>query len=100
MADQWYIARDKKRDGPYTLDQMKQLAASGKLLPIDKVLQEGMSQWVPASQVEAIFPPTGITPAPPPLPGPVVPEPAEWHFTKSGAQAGPVTWTQLRQLAA
>ncbi len=100
MADQWFIVRDDKKYGPYKLVQMKQLAASGKLLPIDKVLQEGMSQWVPASQIEAIFPPTGITPAPPPLPVPVAAEPAEWHFTKSGAQAGPVTWTQLRQLAA
>jgi hypothetical protein len=100
MADQWYIAREKKRDGPHSLDQMKRLAASGTLLPIDMVWQEGMSQWVPASQVEAIFSPTGITAAPPPLPGPRAAEPAEWHFTQSGQQAGPVTWTQLRQRAA
>ena len=100
MADQWFIVRDDKKYGPYKLVQMKQLAASGKLLPIDKVLQEGTNQWVPASQVEAIFPPTGITAAPPPLPGPVAAEPAEWHFTQSGQQAGPVTWAQLRQRAA
>jgi hypothetical protein len=100
MADQWYIARDKKRGGPYSLDQMKRLAASGTLLPIDMVLEDGKGQWVPASQVEAIFPPTGIKPAPPPLPGPGAAEPAEWHFTQSGQQAGPVTWTRLRELAA
>jgi hypothetical protein len=100
MADQWFIVRDDKKYGPYTLVQMKQLATSGKLLPIDMVLEEGKSQWVPASQVEAIFPPTGITAAPPPLPGPVAAEPAEWHFTQSGQQSGPVTWTRLRELAA
>jgi hypothetical protein len=99
MADQWFIVRDDKKHGPYTLVQMKQLAASGKLLPIDMVLEEGQGQWVPASQVEAIFPRTGIKPAPP-LPAPVAAEPAEWHFTQSGQQAGPVTWTRLRELAA
>jgi hypothetical protein len=100
MGDQWFIVRDDKKQGPYTLVQMKQFAASGKLLPIDMVLEDGKSKWMPASQVEAFFPAPGTTPPPPPLPPPVAPERAEWHFTKGGAQAGPVTWTQLRQLAA
>jgi hypothetical protein len=34
----------------------------------------------------------------PPLP-PVAQEPVEWHYTRNGQQTGPVTWTQLRQLA-
>jgi hypothetical protein len=31
---------------------------------------------------------------------PPPPERAEWYYTKTGSQVGPVTWTQLRELAA
>lgn len=68
MADQWFIVRDEKKYGPYTLSQMKQFAASGNLLPIDMVSQTGTDPWVPASQVEAIFPATALSsPVPPPV---------------------------------
>ena len=95
-----YIARDKKKLGPYPTAQMKQLAASSQLLPTDMVLQEGSTQWKPASQVQEFFPASVAASPPPPLPPPLAPEPAEWHFTQNGQQAGPVTWTQIRQQAA
>src|SRR5437868_5552287 len=98
MGDQWFIVRDDKKYGPYSLAQMKQFAASGKLLPIDMVSQGGTDPWVTASQVEAFFPQSELPPLPPAPP--VAVEPAEWHYTQGGRQAGPVAWSQLRQLAA
>lgn len=101
MADNWFLARDGKKYGPYTSAQMRQMASGGQLLPIDMVLEEGTTKWTPAAQVETFFPATGITaePPPPPLPPPLAPETAEWHYTQQGQQAGPVTWTRLREIA-
>src|SRR5436853_120322 len=99
-GDNWCIARDKKKLGPYTTAQMKQMAESSQILPSDMVLQDGSGQWKPASQVQEFFPASVSASPPPLLPPPVPPELAEWHFTQNGQQAGPVTWTQLRQRAA
>jgi tetratricopeptide (TPR) repeat protein len=98
-ASNWYIARDKKKLGPYSTAQMKQMAELSQLLPTEMVLQDGTTQWKSASQVQEFFPVLASA-APPPLPPPLAPEPAEWHFTQNGQQAGPVTWSQLRQRAA
>ncbi len=69
MAYQWYIVRDDERYGPYTSAQMKEFAVSGKLLPIDMVSETGSEPWLPASQVEAIFPASvPSSPAIPPVP--------------------------------
>jgi hypothetical protein len=51
-ADNWYIARDNKTYGPYTTAQMKQMAESRQLLPSDMILQDGSTQWKPASLVQ------------------------------------------------
>lgn len=68
MADEWFIVRDDKKYGPYSTAQMKEFATSGKLLPIDMVSQTGSEPWVPASQIEALFPASEpATPAPPPV---------------------------------
>jgi hypothetical protein len=66
MADQWFIMRDDKGYGPYTSAQMREFAFSGKLLPIDMVSETGSEPWLPASQVETIFP--ASVPSSPALP--------------------------------
>lgn len=93
MANQWFVARNEKTFGPYTLAQMTQLASNGKLRPVDAVRRDGDTEWKPASQFPELLPP-------PPLPLPDPPEAVEWHFITAGKKAAPVTWTQLRQLAA
>src|SRR5262249_15062225 len=50
---------------------MRQMALQGRLLLADMVLQEGATKWVPASQVEGVFPPSETAP---PLPPPM----AKW----------------------
>ena len=55
-SDSWFIARDKKKLGPFTTVQMKQMAQAGQLLPIDMVIKDGTTKWMPASQVQEFFP--------------------------------------------
>jgi len=71
----WYYARAGERHGPFTTAQLKQLAHTGEFQPTDSVWKDGMPEWRPASQVEAVFPPTRtapISPVPPP-PAPSAP---------------------------
>src|SRR5262249_62040679 len=51
MADQWFLARNKKKSGPYTTAQLAELAASGHVRATDMVLAVGGQKWVQACQV-------------------------------------------------
>lgn len=56
MSDAWYIKRAPKNQGPFTLEQLQALAASGKLAPTDGIACKGMKKWVKARSVAGIFP--------------------------------------------
>src|SRR5262249_7282176 len=60
----------------------------------DMVLQEGSTQWKPASQVQELLLASGSPP--PPIP---VAEATEWHFSQGGKQSGPITMSDLKGLA-
>ncbi|MCS7303690.1 MAG: GYF domain-containing protein [Thermoguttaceae bacterium] len=64
----WYMTRDGvTRYGPYTEEQLRELANAGRLLPTDMVWREGMDRWAAASSVPGLtFPP----------PAPLMPPPA------------------------
>lgn len=47
MADQWYVARNGQKTGPYSTEQLKQLAGAGKLGAGDLLWKEGLETWVP-----------------------------------------------------
>jgi uncharacterized protein YkwD len=51
-ASRWYVARDNKKFGPYTWQQLRTLAERGELLPSDMLLQEGTKKWVGAGASE------------------------------------------------
>lgn len=68
----WYIVRDGQRYGPYSGENLRQFAASGHLLPVDLVQQEGKDQPVVASQIKGLFPVQAAPPPPPPPPAPAV----------------------------
>lgn len=56
MGNRWFVTRDgKKRYGPFSDAQLRQLASAGKLLPSDMLLLEGSSQWVAASSIDWLF---------------------------------------------
>ena len=56
MASQWYYAHDEKKLGPFSQQQLKELAAAGTILPMDTVWQEGVAQGVSANRVKNLFP--------------------------------------------
>jgi hypothetical protein len=75
MSVAWYVAKPAggqlKSHGPTSFEHLRQLAAAGKLQPTDLLCQEGMEEWLPAKDVEGLFPST--VPALPPLPPPTEP---------------------------
>lgn len=64
MADQWYVGRNDKRTGPFTPDQLRQMAATGSLQPTDLVWKQGMPQWVAASTIKDLFSIPGVSTLP------------------------------------
>jgi len=55
MADQWFYSHEGVRLGPCSARQLKELAASGGLLPTDTVWRQGTPQGVPAHRVKNLF---------------------------------------------
>ncbi len=49
-----YIGRNDRRLGPYSVEQARQMLASGKLYPMDLAWYEGMDEWKPIFQVPEI----------------------------------------------
>ncbi len=52
-----HIARNGKQEGPYTLDQINALLASGKLKLDDSSWWEGCEGWVPVSRIPGLVTP-------------------------------------------
>ena len=75
MEQQWYIARNKQKIGPYSIEQMQQMATIGELLRNEMVLDSSQKKWCLADTVEDIFSPVIKTVAPiqAPLPTPASP---------------------------
>lgn len=116
MVDEWYFAWGEHEFGPYSADQLRALAASGRLQPADVVWAAGTTARVSAIRVKNLFRPAigaprdtevqaaqvaGSTPveevappeaptAPPPVQDPPArPAPAVVHKKKGRATAGP-----------
>jgi hypothetical protein len=63
VRSKWFYAHDGKAFGPTTAQTLKQLAASGQLLPSDEVWKEEMRRRVPADKVNGlVFPPLQVIP--------------------------------------
>jgi hypothetical protein len=57
MESNWFFTRNGKDClGPFSSQQLRQLAANGLLLPSDLVLREGEQKWVKASSIPGLFP--------------------------------------------
>ena len=55
MADQWYYWHDTEVLGPFTGNQLADLAAVGTILWTDLVWKEGVERGVPAGDVRNLF---------------------------------------------
>ena len=54
-ASRWFLARNKKKLGPYTRRQLLALAKRGDVGPGDMLLREGSKQWQRADSVPDLF---------------------------------------------
>jgi len=52
----WFYSEGDERRGPVTEDELKRLAADGKLQKTDLVWKDGMKDWVEARSVDTLFP--------------------------------------------
>lgn len=62
MADQWYVGRNGQKAGPYTTEQLRQLAAAGQLVSSDLLWKQGLETWVPITEVRGLLPGGGTLP--------------------------------------
>ncbi len=56
MPNEWYFAKGEVKLGPFSWEQLKQLAAAGQILPSDTVWQEGWQVWIAATKVSDLCP--------------------------------------------
>lgn len=66
---QWYYAKGNSQFGPIPANELHDRILSGELAQSDRVWREGMTDWLPVSQV-AELPKTSPISAPPPSPAP------------------------------
>jgi len=67
----YYVSRGGQQYGPYSLADLQKYVAAGNILPNDLARSEGMSQWVPVSEILgnlAAQQPAPQPPAQPPQP--------------------------------
>jgi hypothetical protein len=67
MPDQWYYTENGEQRGPVSEEQLKELAASGRLKPTETVWKQGLAQWTKASQMPGLLA-TSDASRPPPIP--------------------------------
>src|SRR5215831_1189578 len=74
----YYIRRELNEYGPYTLADLQRYVAQGNISPNDLTRSEGMTDWVPVSQV------IGDVPAPAPPPAVIASAPVQAGTVYSG----------------
>jgi hypothetical protein len=82
---QYFVKRDGQQFGPYSLSDMQRYVQSGNIMASDLAQSEGMSEWIPVSQVLGNIPATAVTAggaaAVPALQPETVPLPPNWHWS-------------------
>ncbi len=51
----YHISRNGQQSGPYTEEQLRQMAASGQLQPQDLTWRQGDANWRPAAEIPDLF---------------------------------------------
>ena len=55
MASEWFYTLNRKKHGPVSSQELRQLAKAGTLLPSDLIWKEGMNDWRPAKDAKQLF---------------------------------------------
>lgn len=81
---QYFVKRGEQRFGPYNLSDLQRYVQSGNIASDDLTQSEGMSEWVPVSQVLGNIPASAVTSggaaAAPAPERELVPLPPNWHW--------------------
>ena len=81
---QYFVKRGEERFGPYNLSELQRYVQSGNIASDDLTQSEGMSEWVPVSQVLGNIPATAVTSggaaAAPAMERELAPLPPNWHW--------------------
>lgn len=85
MASAWYYSRGDEKFGPYSTEQLRRLARTGKLLPTDMLRQEDVQEWRPAASFNQIFQKALVE---------------QWLYSTDGTKQGPVSLGELKGLVA
>lgn len=86
----YYANINGNNEGPFTLDQLKELARAGRIVPTTYVIAEGAQDWMPASGIPDLF---AAAPELPPLSAGNPNTQREWtaedtaRMARQGAQA-------------
>lgn len=91
MGQEWYVAKDGNKLGPFSSTDLKHLAENKRLEPTDLVWTAGMSKWKEARKVVGLFLNTTRTKQPPlPSRPPPVPPPLQSAIPIAAALPDPV----------
>ena len=69
MASQWHVGRGGQSTGPYSTEQLREMAAAARISPGDLVWKEGMAEWADCATVQGLFPATRTAESSPGGPG-------------------------------
>lgn len=58
MTDHWHFTQRNERQGPVSFDRLQKMAREGWLHPTALVWHAGLPDWIPAEQVQGLFPMT------------------------------------------
>lgn len=65
MASEWYVGRNGQKSGPFSTEQLKEMAAAGRLVSSDLLWKQGLETWVPITKVKGLLPVEGGGTLPP-----------------------------------
>jgi hypothetical protein len=88
--DRWHCEHQGERFGPISFMALQMFAVSGKIQSDNLVWKRGMEDWIPAGQIDGLFPARPETPV----------QSAEmWYYGVGEERRGPVSKDALRGLA-
>lgn len=90
MAGTWYYTHDQAKIGPFTAQELTDLAARGDILRTDTVYRDGVARGILASRVKNLFVPSAplLADAPPALIA-AAPAPPEAEMPKPEIEKAP-----------
>jgi hypothetical protein len=101
----YYVGKNGSQSGPYPLDEMRNMASSGRLAATDLIWTEGMSEWKPAGaalpdlfskSAPAAPIPGVVAQSPSPFPAPQgLPSPPSVDLAAMGAPIPTYLWQSI-----